>query len=95
MSTPPAAQQGSVPQRVEDAGKDTSVNSEEQNKIKQEKDKKGKKEVREPDRILIPGKPDFERCNNKIKTARYSALTFLPVVRQANRSSRSLLLPIM
>lgn len=36
---------------------------------------------KEPDRVLIPGKPDFEQCDNRVISARYSALTFVPVVR--------------
>jgi len=35
---------------------------------------------KEPDRILIPGKPNLERCDNKVISARYTALTFVPVV---------------
>jgi hypothetical protein len=36
--------------------------------------------AKEPDRVLICGRPDFDRCDNKVTTARYTALTFLPVV---------------
>ncbi len=32
------------------------------------------------DRVLVAGRPDLERCDNKISTAKYSLLTFLPVV---------------
>ena len=42
-----------------------------------------KKDKKEPDRILIAGKPDYERCDNKVVSARYSLLTFLPVVRKS------------
>ena len=42
---------------------------------------KKKKDKKEPDRLLIVGKPDYERCDNKVVSARYSPLTFLPVVR--------------
>jgi hypothetical protein len=37
--------------------------------------------AKEPDRVLICGRPDFDRCDNQVTTARYTALTFLPVVR--------------
>ena len=37
--------------------------------------------AKEPDRVLICGKPDFDRCDNQVTTARYTALTFFPVVR--------------
>ena len=40
-----------------------------------------KKNKKEPDRVLIAGKPDYERCDNKVVSARYTPLTFLPVVR--------------
>lgn len=40
-----------------------------------------KKDKKEPDRVLIAGKPDYERCDNKVVSARYTPLTFLPVVR--------------
>ena len=43
--------------------------------------KKNKVKKVEPDRILIAGKPDYEQCDNKVVSARYSLLTFLPVVR--------------
>jgi hypothetical protein len=39
------------------------------------------KKVKEPDRVLIPGRPDLEQCDNKVVSARYTAVTFLPVVR--------------
>jgi Ni,Fe-hydrogenase I cytochrome b subunit len=42
----------------------------------------GKKDkVKEPDRILLTGKPDYERCDNKVVSARYTLVTFFPVVR--------------
>lgn len=40
-----------------------------------------KKKEKEPDRVLLPGKPDFERCDNKVVSARYTIYNFLPVVR--------------
>ncbi len=40
-----------------------------------------RKKVKEPDRVLVPGRPDLERCDNKVVSARYTAVTFLPVVR--------------
>jgi hypothetical protein len=43
-----------------------------------------KKKVKEPDRVLIPGRPDLDRCDNKVVSARYTAVTFLPVVRTEN-----------
>ncbi|KAL7578624.1 hypothetical protein ACA910_009770 [Epithemia clementina (nom. ined.)] len=35
----------------------------------------------EPDRrrILLPGKPDMERCDNRVISARYTALSFFPM----------------
>jgi hypothetical protein len=39
------------------------------------------KKVKELDRVLIPGRPDLEQCDNKVVSARYTAVTFLPVVR--------------
>jgi hypothetical protein len=39
-----------------------------------------KKKAKEPDRVLIAGKPDLDRCDNKVISARYTALNFLPVV---------------
>ena len=41
----------------------------------------GKKKEKEPDRVLIPGKPDLDRCDNKVVSARYTIYNFLPVVR--------------
>ena len=40
-----------------------------------------KKKVKEPDRVLIAGKPDLDRCDNKVVSARYTAFNFFPVVR--------------
>lgn len=34
---------------------------------------------KEPDRILIPGRPDLERCDNRVISARYSFYNFVPV----------------
>jgi hypothetical protein len=34
----------------------------------------------EGDRILVAGRPDYERCDNKVITSKYTLLTFLPVV---------------
>lgn len=39
-----------------------------------------KKVKKAPDRILTPGLPNYERCNNEVTTSRYTAWTFLPVV---------------
>lgn len=36
---------------------------------------------REPDRILVPGRPDYERCDNKVVSARYTLYSFVFVVR--------------
>jgi hypothetical protein len=44
---------------------------------------KKSRDKEEPDRVLIVGKPDLHRCDNKIVSARYSPLTFLPVVRHS------------
>jgi hypothetical protein len=40
-----------------------------------------KTKVKEPDRVLTLGKPDLERCDNKVVSARYNPITFFPVVR--------------
>ena len=45
------------------------------------------KKVKEPDRILMPGRPDLEQCDNKVVSARYTAVTFLPVVRTDDEKS--------
>jgi hypothetical protein len=45
-----------------------------------------------PDRILVPGKSNLDRCDNKVVSARYTALTFFPVVRVSLRSIRAVLL---
>ena len=39
-----------------------------------------KKKEKEPDRVLIPGKPDLDRCDNKVVSARYTLYNFIPVV---------------
>uniref|UniRef100_A0A7S3KZS3 P-type sodium-transporting ATPase4 n=1 Tax=Amphora coffeiformis TaxID=265554 RepID=A0A7S3KZS3_9STRA len=39
----------------------------------------GKKKEKEPDRILLPGKPDLDRCDNKVVSARYTIYNFIPV----------------
>lgn len=38
----------------------------------------------EAPRILLAGKPDYERCDNKISTSKYSLATFIPAVRRDN-----------
>lgn len=35
---------------------------------------------KEADRVLLPGRADLERCDNKVVSARYTAFSFLPVV---------------
>ena len=35
----------------------------------------------ETERVLTAGRPNFDRCDNKIITAKYTALSFLPMVR--------------
>lgn len=32
------------------------------------------------ERILIAGRADFDRCDNKVKSARYTLVTFFPKV---------------
>ncbi|KAL7575732.1 hypothetical protein ACA910_003065 [Epithemia clementina (nom. ined.)] len=34
---------------------------------------------KEPDHILLPGKPDLERCDNRVVSARYTPYSFIPV----------------
>lgn len=34
----------------------------------------------ETNRILIAGRPEFEQCDNTVKTSKYTILSFLPVV---------------
>jgi hypothetical protein len=34
------------------------------------------------DRVLVAGRPNLERCDNMITTAKYTIWTFLPVVRR-------------
>jgi hypothetical protein len=43
-------------------------------------EEKKKKAAAEPDRVLVCGRPDFARCDNQVRTARYTLVTFLPVV---------------
>ena len=38
------------------------------------------KEVAEPERILIPGKANLHRCDNKVVSAKYTAWNFFPLV---------------
>ena len=45
------------------------------------------KAAKEPDRVLVVGQPDFGRCDNQVTTARYTAITFFPVVRQCRCSN--------
>jgi len=33
------------------------------------------------DRLLIPGRPDYERCDNKVVSSRYTFYNFIPIVR--------------
>jgi hypothetical protein len=46
----------------------------------EEEKKKKAAAAAEPDRVLICGRPDFARCDNQVRTARYTLVTFLPVV---------------
>jgi hypothetical protein len=41
----------------------------------------GKKKEKEADRVLLAGKPNLDRCDNKVVSARYTLYNFLPVVR--------------
>lgn len=41
----------------------------------------GHQSVDASERILIAGKADYDRCDNKVKSARYTLLTFFPKVR--------------
>jgi hypothetical protein len=38
---------------------------------------------REPDRVLVAGRPDFDRCDNKVISARYTMASFFPKVSEA------------
>jgi hypothetical protein len=40
-----------------------------------------KRVIKEPDRTLVPGRPDFERCDNKVVSARFTVANFIPKVR--------------
>lgn len=42
--------------------------------------KSSKHKVDDADRILIAGRPNLERCDNKITTYKYTIWSFLPVV---------------
>ena len=33
------------------------------------------------DRVLVAGRPDYNRCDNMITTYKYTVWTFLPIVR--------------
>jgi hypothetical protein len=39
------------------------------------------KEPEATDRVLIAGKAHYDRCDNKVKSARYTLFTFFPKVR--------------
>lgn len=39
----------------------------------------------EADRLLIPGKPDEDRCDNKVVSARYTVYNFLFIVSAMSR----------
>jgi hypothetical protein len=39
-----------------------------------------KRTVKEPDRTLVPGRSDFDRCDNKVVSARFTVLNFIPKV---------------
>jgi hypothetical protein len=39
------------------------------------------KEHEAADCVLIAGKPNYEKCDNKVKSARYTMLNFFPKVR--------------
>lgn len=42
----------------------------------------GSKNITEDvDRVLIAGKPDYNRCDNMITTSKYTVWSFLPLVR--------------
>jgi len=43
--------------------------------------KERKDEVEDKDRILVAGRPAFNRTDNKVLTSKYTALTFVPIVR--------------
>jgi hypothetical protein len=43
---------------------------------------KHKAQKDEGPRLLLAGRPDLERCDNKISTSKYSLLSFIPVVSQ-------------
>ena len=40
-----------------------------------------KDEVEEKDRILVAGRPNYNRTNNMVRTSKYTALSFIPIVR--------------
>jgi hypothetical protein len=46
-----------------------------------------KEVVDEGDRVLLAGKPDYDRCDNMITTSRYTPWNFLFVVRTDRRPS--------
>ena len=37
----------------------------------------------EPDRVLIPGRPDLERCDNEVVSAKYTVWNFFPKVSES------------
>jgi hypothetical protein len=43
---------------------------------------RSKEAVDEGDRVLLAGKPNYDRCDNMITTSRYTTWNFLPVVRR-------------
>ena len=38
-------------------------------------------DVEDKDRILVAGRPNYNRTNNMVRTSKYTALTFIPIVR--------------
>ena len=42
--------------------------------------KERKDTVEEKDRILVAGRPAYNRTDNMVKTSKYTAITFIPVV---------------
>jgi len=37
-------------------------------------------ESEEQDRILVVGRPNYNRINNMVRTSKYTALNFIPIV---------------
>ena len=48
--------------------------------------------VDDGDRKLVAGRPDLERCDNKISTSKYTVLNFFPIVSMVRQKMNNLVM---